>query len=122
MAPPLPCRAHTSAAPILLQEDIVPQANEGSITLQGNAVTQAWSSAPRIPCSTMPFEIPAAPLGSRKNPSISFVALWVRIGISSPARKLFLAYTRIHFPLYGIELCDKKHASKVPEVTSPPVI
>ena len=98
--------------PILLQEDIVPQANEGSITLQGNAVTQAWSSAPRIPCSTMSFETPATlagrissckrisfrrrmachskpllhPLASRKNPSISFVTLWVRIDIRADNR------------------------------------
>ena len=34
--------------------------------LQGDTVSQAWSSAPRIPCFTMHHETPAPPALSRK--------------------------------------------------------
>jgi len=70
-----------------LQEEIVPQVIDGTIILQGNTVTQAWSNAPRIAFFTMVFETPA-PLASRKNLSIPFVTLWVRIGITRVALQI----------------------------------
>jgi flagellar hook-length control protein FliK len=55
-AQPLTCSARPG-----LQARAVSQADERSIALQGNTVTQARGSAARNPCCTMPSETPAAP-------------------------------------------------------------
>ncbi len=50
----VPCRVRTR-----LQAGTVSQEDQRSVALQGDTVAQAWSSAPRIPCFSMPHETPA---------------------------------------------------------------